>query len=80
MERIKPAKIENDSYGYVLVESPDGVLRCSCGRQLVKKDEFTWACSAGWPMYRVDKDEVRLDKFGNMYLKGKPHGDRGGRE
>lgn len=62
---------------WTCVESSDGVLKCSCGRTLVKKDEFTWACSYGFPEYRIDRGEVMIDKFGRLMLKQKSHEPEG---
>ena len=72
MREIKPvAKQDHD--GYYLVEE-DGVLKCSCGRELEKMDEDTWRCSGGYPVYRFSEGSIILDKFGNLMLKKIPHG------
>lgn len=58
--------------GWVLVEQ-DGVLKCSCGRKLIQHDENTWSCSAGFPLYRLSDGDVRIDKYGNLYMKIMEH-------
>lgn len=72
----KSARIEaneDDAESYYLVEYDDGVLRCSCGRELVKKDEETYECSGGLPVYKLDMGEIMIDKWGRLMLKKKPH-------
>lgn len=80
MEKIKPVigdKPEDrfGAFGYewIAVEHPDGSIRCSCGRELQQVDEVTWRCSAGYPEYRLDKDDLMKDKWGFLYIKGKSH-------
>ena len=58
---------------YFSVAGEDGVLRCSCGRELVQLDERTYACPGGYPIYRFEDGEVVLDKFGNLMFKAKSH-------
>jgi len=72
MKEIKPA-FKNSFDGYYMAQSPDGVLRCSCGRKLIKLDEHTWQCSGGYPIYRDEDGAFVLDKFGNLMLKAKDH-------
>ena len=59
---------------YFTVEDEMGVLRCSCGRELIKMDEETYECPGGYPQYRFKNGEVVIDKFGNLMMKNKPHG------
>ena len=66
----EPVYLENDYYS---VEGEDGVLRCSCGAELVKLDDKTYQCPGGYPIYRFDEGEVVLDKFGNLLFKHKSH-------
>lgn len=54
---------------YFTVEGEDGVMRCSCGRQLIKMDETTYMCSGGYPVYRFEDGSVIIDKFGNLMFK-----------
>lgn len=62
---------------YFAVEDEDGVLRCSCGRELIKMDEETYKCPVGYPVYRFKDGEVVIDKFGNMMFKELPHSNDG---
>lgn len=57
---------------YFAVEE-DGVLRCSCGRELIKKDDVTYECPGGFPIYRFDDGTVMIDKFGNLVIKHIEH-------
>jgi hypothetical protein len=74
MKRIvlPPSEVENGWYPRV---GPDGQMRCSCGRVLVKVDEVTWACSAGFPRYRFDTGDIVVDKFGRLMFRMKDHPD-----
>jgi len=85
MKQIKPLThlrdINNrdeidESDQYFMVENDDGVLKCSCGRNLVAMDDNTFMCTGGFPTYSLADGEVILDKFGNIMLKNKPHGDK----
>lgn len=58
---------------YWLVMNAEGIATCSCGRSIEKVDDETWRCSVGFPQYRPAKGEVKLDKFGNLMFKVKPH-------
>jgi hypothetical protein len=60
-----------------LVQTADGKLQCSCGRELVKMDEHTYRCSAGFPSYRIDQGDILKGKNGELFLRPKPH-ERGG--
>ena len=75
MRVINPAASDNvqdlDRQWYPV--SVDGKYHCSCGRELIKLDDETYQCAYGYPMYRLGDDEVRKDKFGQIWLKGKPH-------
>jgi hypothetical protein len=62
------------SSGYYLEQDKDGQLRCSCGRSLVKLDNYTFKCSGGWPIYRPEDGTVEVDKFGNIQIRVIPHG------
>jgi len=57
---------------YYAVEQ-DGIMKCSCGRELVKVDEDTYKCSGGFPFYRFTDGTIVIDKFGNLLLKKEPH-------
>ena len=72
MNEIKPVIGEIDER-YELVEDKDGILRCSCGREMIKSDEETYTCSGGFPSWRVSDDDLFIDKFGNVQLKHKEH-------
>lgn len=58
---------------YFLVQDENGHLTCSCGRALIKLDEYTYRCSGGYPTYRPEDDTVIKDKDGNIQLKELPH-------
>lgn len=77
MSKINPQKPKAQSNqafkGFYLVQREDGQLRCSCGRQLEKLDDYTYRCTGGFPQFRPEDGEVKQDKFGNIYLKMKPH-------
>lgn len=76
MKKIQAFRKESEPYandGYVPVKCEDGVIRCSCGRELVKLDESTYRCAAGGPMYRFDAGGIIKDKFGNLFMKAKAH-------
>ena len=63
------------------VVDPDGKLRCSCGRELVKMDDTTYRCSAGYPVYRFEDGTFIIDKFGNLLIKTEmPHDPPAGGE
>lgn len=64
---------EDDYYSVV---DADGVMRCSCGRELEQIDEDTYRCPGGYPVYRFSKQEVFIDKFGNLMARRKPHGQK----
>lgn len=66
--------IKEDIDDYFLVEHGKGDLKCSCGRELIKQDSETYKCSGGYPQWRIQDNEVRIDKFGNILLKAKNHG------
>ena len=70
---VKPNNIHptgNDKYYAV---EQDGVLTCSCGRELVKLDDKTYKCPGGYPIYRFDDGSVYIDKFGNLMIKQIEH-------
>ena len=80
---MKEVKIINKRDGYTndeyySVEDKDGVLRCSCGNELIKIDETTYQCSGGYPIYRIDDNTVFIDKFGNLMIKEIEHGEKNG--
>ncbi len=72
METVKP-HVNNAADDYWAVEQ-DGVLTCSCGRELEKMDEFTYKCSGGYPVYRFQTGAVFIDKWGNLMIKKIDHG------
>ena len=43
------------------------------GRVLVKQDENTYRCTGGYPEWKMDSEDVFVDKFGNLMLKPKTH-------
>jgi len=73
MKVIRPIEPEVDT-GYTPQVGSDGVMRCSCGRSLVKVDEDTYKCAFGFPRYRFSMGEITLDKFGNLLFAAKDHG------
>lgn len=60
---------------YWCVSDDTGKLRCSCGGELIKMDEYTYRCIHGYPIYTIDNATLFIDKFGNIRLKNIPHGD-----
>jgi hypothetical protein len=58
---------------YFAVVEPDGKMHCSCGRELIKLDDKTYRCGAGWPLYRFDDGDIVIDKFGNLMMRTKDH-------
>jgi len=73
MKKIEPIQ-EREEDEYFSVVDPDGVLRCSCGRELEKMDEHTYKCPGGYPIYRFEDGTVFIDKHGNLMLKHIDHG------
>ena len=76
MKRITPAKGNREGWSdneYYAVEDEDGVMRCSCGRELIKMDEETYQCSGGYPIFRFAEGSVIIDKFGNLCIKKLSH-------
>ena len=78
MEEVKASRSNRSSVnvaqgGWFLVVEKNGTLRCSCGSELIKMDEDTYVCGAGYPVYRISGEEVVIDKFGNLYMRAKPH-------
>jgi len=80
MSKIKPNTQLSDpsmqDQEYFLVQREDGQLRCSCGGELIKLDEYSYRCSGGYPIFRPDDGDIIQDKFGNKYLRMKPHKDK----
>ncbi len=72
MKKVKPY-IRNEADEYFAVEQ-DGVLKCSCGEQLVKLDDLTYKCPGGYPVYRFQDGSVFIDKWGNLMMKKIDHG------
>lgn len=72
MKKIEPS-FKNSFKGYFSIVAPDGTLKCSCGRQLIKLDDNTYKCSGGYPIYRFEQGEFFIDKFGNLMFKEKDH-------
>ena len=75
MTEIEPVSKNNNDEYYSIEE--DGVMRCSCGRELITLDENTYKCSGGFPIYRFDEGSVFLDKFGNLCIKKLSHAQDG---
>lgn len=79
MKVIKPEKSwntkdqEESADEYFCVDDGDGVMRCSCGEQLIKLDDNTYQCPGGYPTYRFEDGSVFIDKFGNLMLKHEEH-------
>lgn len=71
------SEVRDGTGDYFAVENEDGLLRCSCGRELIKMDEETYKCPGGYPVYRFAKGEVIIDRNGNMMFKSIPHGNDG---
>ncbi len=77
MKEVKPVTNRNAD-DYFAVEE-DGVLRCSCGRELEKMDEETYKCPGGYPIYRFSDGTIFLDKWGNIMLRKGQHPKQNGR-
>lgn len=80
MKEIKPTKRNyqdknemDDSNEYYPVEE-NGVMKCSCGNELIKMDEETYRCSGGYPIYRFSDGTLIIDKYGNICIKKMGHG------
>ena len=84
MKKVKPdinhIRDEQIAREYYAVEDCNGVIRCSCGRELIKMDETTYRCSGGYPIYRFEDDSVIIDKFGNLAFKYKNHDEDGNKK
>lgn len=80
MSKIKPETSLSDpsiqDRGYFLVQHENGKLTCSCGGELIKLDEYSYKCSGGYPIFRPEDGDIIQDKFGNKYLRMKPHKDK----
>lgn len=72
-KEIKPVSYNEEDKYYSVEEN--GVLKCSCGRELIKMDENTYKCSGGYPIYRFDNETVFIDKFGNLCIKKLNHSE-----
>ena len=72
MKTVKP-QTRSEADEYFAVEQ-DGVLKCSCGRELEKMDDQTYKCSGGYPVYRFQDGSVYIDKWGNLMMKKIDHG------
>ena len=74
MKEVKPVNNRegwtNDEYYPI---DDNGVMKCSCGRELIKMDEETYKCSGGYPVYRFSDGSVVIDKFGNLCIKKLSH-------
>ena len=78
MKIIKPnlsLSLAEDDEDYYAVEE-DGVLRCSCGSELIQLDEDSYRCAGGYPTYRFSEGSIILDKFGNLMIKKGDHGKK----
>lgn len=73
MKKIDP-DIYREEDEYFAVEQ-DGVLKCSCGRELEKMDDHTYRCPGGYPVYRFQDGSVFIDKWGNLMMKKIDHGN-----
>ena len=73
MKKIEPVQ-KTEANDYWTVVDPDGTLRCSCGRELIKMDENTYKCPGGYPIYRFGDGSIFIDKWGNLMLKTSDHG------
>jgi hypothetical protein len=69
MKKVEPNLPVDVIDKYYLVEDSSGVLRCSCGRELIKMDEETYRCLGGYPVYRIDDGSVVIDRFGRLMIK-----------
>ena len=67
-----PGQMDGASTRQAMVDK-DGILRCYCGRRLMKIDETTYQCDMPGPLFRMGDEEFVKDKYGNLYLKEKPH-------
>lgn len=77
MNILKPTRVDSDrdkSRQYVPIRHKNGKVTCSCGRELVKLDERTYRCAAGWPMYRFDDGDIIKTKDGQLLMRQKDHG------
>jgi len=66
----------DDGYESAEVDK-DGNLRCYCGAELTVEDEESgvYRCTDGGPLFKFDDGSVKIDKFGNMFIKkGGEHG------
>lgn len=76
MTELKPnidTSEEEEADQYECTVDEDGVMRCSCGSELVKLDDTTYKCPGGYPIYRFDDDTIFIDKFGNLCIKNIDH-------
>ncbi len=71
MVEIKPDPPSIDEDYYCMEEN--GVLKCSCGKELIKIDEETWGCASGSIRYKLEDGDIVTDKFGNIMLRHKEH-------
>ena len=73
MKKIEPECIREEDEYWSVVDA-NGIMRCSCGRELIKMDEHTYRCAGGYPIYRFEDGTVFIDKWGNLMLKASDHG------
>ena len=72
MKKVDQVQRTNPDDYYAVVDEK-GVMRCSCGRELVKMDENTYKCPGGYPIYRFEDGSIFIDKWGNLMLKTSDH-------
>jgi len=73
MNIIKPAREEERGGEYYPVVYSNGAMHCSCGNELIKHDDGSYKCAAGYPIYRFEDGDVIKDKFGNLSARVIPH-------
>lgn len=73
LSSVRDTSTREGNGGYVPVRHKDGNITCSCGRELVKLDESTYRCAAGWPMYRLDEGDIMKDKNGDLLMRQMEH-------
>lgn len=74
MKVITPNTETNEGSSWYPVDE-DGIMRCSCGRDLIQMDEDTYRCAAGLPIYKFSQGTIVKDKFGNLLIKKIKHGN-----
>lgn len=72
----KPLNIDHTRDNQYFPVEQNGHLLCSCGRPLEKLEDGIYQCSYGYPTFRLDAGDIRIDKYGNMLFKRKGHGTK----